>query len=106
VFADGPTRVRNVALIRAHETDRITGVVTELRRCGIEAHEHDDGFTVVPGPPQPAVVETYDDHRMAMSFALLGLRADGIAIADPACVGKTFPGFFEALDGLQVVSRP
>jgi 3-phosphoshikimate 1-carboxyvinyltransferase len=106
VFADGPTTVRNVAVIRGHETDRVTAVVTELRRCGIEAHEHADGFTVVPGPPQPAVIRTYDDHRMAMSFALLGLRVEGISIADPGCVAKTFPDYFAVLDGLRQAAAP
>ena len=101
VFADAPTRVTGVELIRGHETDRIAAVVAELRRAGIRADEHRDGFTVHPGTPQPARIETYDDHRMAMSFALLGLRAPGIEIADPACVGKTFPGFWDVLDGLR-----
>lgn len=100
VFADGPTRVTGVELIRWHETDRIAAVVAELRRAGIEAHEERDGFVVHPGRPRPARIETYDDHRMAMSFALLGLRAPGIEIADPGCVGKTFPGFWQALDDL------
>jgi 3-phosphoshikimate 1-carboxyvinyltransferase len=101
VFAEGPTRVRGVEVIRGHETDRIEAVVTELRRCGITAEAHDDGFTIHPGRPQPATIETYDDHRMAMSFALLGLRAPGIAIADPGCVAKTFPGFWDTLDALR-----
>ena len=101
VFADAPTRVRGVALIRGHETDRIAAVVAELRRAGIRADEHDDGFTVHPGTPRPARIETYDDHRMAMSFALLGVRAPGIEIADPGCVAKTFPGFWDTLDALR-----
>ena len=101
VFADAPTRVRGIGFIRGKETDRIAAVVTELRRCGIEAHEEDDGFVVVPGRPTPAVVQTYDDHRMAMSFALLGLVEPGIAIADPGCVAKTFPHYFEALEALR-----
>jgi 3-phosphoshikimate 1-carboxyvinyltransferase len=101
VFADRPTRVTGVELIRGHETDRIAAVVAELRRAGIEADEERAGFTVHPGTPRPARIETYDDHRMAMSFALLGLRVPGIEIADPACVGKTFPGFWEALDCLR-----
>jgi 3-phosphoshikimate 1-carboxyvinyltransferase len=105
VFADGPTRVRGVALIRGHETDRIAAVVTELRRAGIRAEELPDGFVVHPGTPRPACIETYDDHRMAMSFALLGLRAPGIEIADPSCVAKTFPGFWDALDALRVSGR-
>lgn len=101
VFCDGPTRVRGIGFIRAKETDRIGNVVTELRRCGIEAHEHDDGFTVVPGTPCSATIETYDDHRMAMSFALLGLRVPGIRIADPDCVAKTYPRFWSDLDQLR-----
>ena len=105
VFADAPTRVTGVELIRGHETDRIAAVVTELRRAGIRADEHRDGFTVHPGTPRPARIETYDDHRMAMSFALLGLRAPGIEIADPACVGKTFPRFWDVLATLRSPSH-
>jgi 3-phosphoshikimate 1-carboxyvinyltransferase len=101
VFADGPTRVRGVGFIRGHETDRIAAVVRELRRCGIDAREEPDGFVVHPGTPQPARVATYEDHRMAMSFALLGLRAPGIEIEDPDCVAKTFPGYWQALDELR-----
>jgi 3-phosphoshikimate 1-carboxyvinyltransferase len=101
VFADSPTRVRGIGFIRRKETDRVAAVVRELRRCGVEAEETDDGFVVHPGAPRPAVVETYDDHRMAMSFALLGLRVAGIAIADPDCVAKTFPGFWDALEELR-----
>lgn len=104
VFADGPTRVRGVGVIRGHETDRIAAVVTEMRRCGVAADEHDDGFTIHPGRPIPAVIETYHDHRMAMSFALVGLRSEGIAIADPGCVAKTVPDFFDRLDRLRVPS--
>ena len=100
VFADGPTRVRGVAIIRHHETDRIAAVVAEMRRCGIEAAETEDGFVVHPGEPRPAAVQTYDDHRMAMSFALLGLRSEGIEIVDPGCVAKTFPGYFDVLASL------
>ena len=100
VFATTPTRVRGIGFIRAKETDRVGNVVRELRRCGIDADEEPDGFLVRPGRPQPATIETYDDHRMAMSFALLGLAAAGIEIADPGCVSKTFPTFWRALDGL------
>ena len=101
VFADSPTRVRGIGFARAKETDRPAAVVRELRRLGVRAEEAEDGFVVHPGTPRPGVVETYDDHRMAMSFALLGLRVPGIAIADPGCVAKTFPGFWEALEGLR-----
>ena len=66
-------------------------MVAELRRCGIEADETEDGFVVRPGAPTPATIETYDDHRMAMSFALLGLRAPGIRIADPGVRGQDLP---------------
>ncbi len=101
VFADRPTRVRGVGFIRGHETDRVAAVVRELRRCGIEAEEEPDGFVVRPGTPRPARIATYDDHRMAMSFALLGLRRPGIEIEDPECVAKTFPAFWDVLEGLR-----
>ena len=101
VFAAGPTRVTGIGFIRRKETDRIAAVVTELRRCGIRADEEPDGFVVHPGSPVPATVQTYDDHRMAMSFALLGLRAEGIAVADPGCVAKTFPDYFDVLESLR-----
>lgn len=101
VFATGATRVTGIGFIRGKETDRIAAVVAELRRCGIDAVEEPDGFVVHPGDPQPAVVHTYRDHRMAMSFSLLGLRARGIAIADPGCVDKTFPEYFDVLEALR-----
>jgi 3-phosphoshikimate 1-carboxyvinyltransferase len=102
-FADGPTRVTGVAFIRGHETDRIAAVVRELRRCGVDADEEPDGFVIRPGssPPRPARVVTYDDHRMAMSFALVGLRVPGIEIEDPGSVAKTFPGYWDVLDRLR-----
>jgi 3-phosphoshikimate 1-carboxyvinyltransferase len=97
VHADGPTRVRGIGFIRGKETDRIAAVVTELRRAGIDAVEEPDGFSVHPGTPAPTRFRTYDDHRMAMSLALLGLRSPGIEIDDPGCVRKTYPGFFDDL---------
>jgi 3-phosphoshikimate 1-carboxyvinyltransferase len=100
-LAEGPTRVTGIGFIRGKETDRIGAVVTELRRAGIDATEEPDGFVVHPGPVRPATFETYDDHRMAMSFALLGLRVPGIRIADPGCVAKTFPGYWAMLDELR-----
>lgn len=100
-FASSPTRVTGIGFIRRKETDRIAAVVTELRRRGIPAAEEDDGFVVHPGAPAPGVVATYDDHRMAMSFALLGLAHPGIVIDSPSCVSKTFPDFFAVLDGLR-----
>ena len=80
-------------------------VVTELRRCGIGASELDDGIEIRPGSPRPAAIETYHDHRMAMAFALLGLRSPGIAICDPSCVSKTFPGYWRMLDDLRSTCR-
>ncbi len=100
-FARTPTRVTGIGFIRHKETDRLRAVVTELNRRGIRAVEEPDGFTVEPGVPEPGPVATYDDHRMAMSFALLGLRHPGILIEDPSCVTKTFPRYFETLERLR-----
>jgi 3-phosphoshikimate 1-carboxyvinyltransferase len=103
-LADGPSRLTGIGFIRAKETDRVGAVVTELRRAGVGADEEPDGLVVRPAPVRPAVIETYDDHRMAMAFALLGLRAEGIRIADPACVAKTFPGYWQMLAELRAGS--
>jgi 3-phosphoshikimate 1-carboxyvinyltransferase len=100
VFASSPTTIRNIAHTRHKETDRIAAVVRELRRLGIRADEHHDGLTIHPGTPQPAIIETYDDHRMAMSFSLIGLKAAGIRIANPGCTSKTYPNFFTDLERL------
>jgi 3-phosphoshikimate 1-carboxyvinyltransferase len=105
-FAQGVTRASGIGFIRAKESDRIAAVVTELRRCGITAHEDDDGFVVEPGTPQPAVIQTYEDHRIAMSFAVLGSCAPGIEIADPGCVAKTLPEFWELLDQTRASALP
>ena len=96
-FAEAPTEILGIGFIRRKETDRVAAMVGELRRLGIDARELDDGLRIVPGPLKPAVVQTYDDHRMAMSFALVGLRADGVSIADPGCVAKTFPTYWRML---------
>ncbi len=104
-FADGPTRIRNVKHMRFKETDRVAAVVTELKRLGLRADEHEDGMTIYPGPVRPATVATYDDHRMAMSFAVLGLRAPGVVIADPGCTAKTYPKYFDDLDLLCAQAR-
>lgn len=99
--ASGPTRIRNVGFIRNKESDRVAATVTELRRAGVEARAEGDDIHIDPRPLRPATFDTYDDHRMAMSLALLGLVADGVAVRDPGCVAKTFPGYFEMLDGLR-----
>jgi 3-phosphoshikimate 1-carboxyvinyltransferase len=90
-FASSPTRMTGIGFIRRKETDRVGAVVRELQRMGINAIEEPDGMIIHPGTPKPARIETYDDHRMAMSFAVLGLRAQGITILEPGCVTKTFP---------------
>jgi 3-phosphoshikimate 1-carboxyvinyltransferase len=101
-FADGPVEVTGVGFIRGKETDRIAASVAELRRIGVDADETDDGFVVRPGAtPHGAVIQTYDDHRMAMSFALVGLVVPGISVADPGVVAKTHPGFWSDLDRLR-----
>ena len=79
--------------------------MTELARLGLHVEEHDDGLTVHPGPMVPAEIQTYDDHRMAMSFAVAGLVSPGVVIIDPDCTTKTYPGFFEDLARLCGVSR-
>jgi 3-phosphoshikimate 1-carboxyvinyltransferase len=99
-LANGPTRITGVGFIRNKESDRIGGVVNELRRCGVDATEESDGLVIRPGGAHGAVIRTYDDHRMAMAFSILGLAVDGVVIEDPSCVDKTFPSFFEVLDEL------
>ena len=100
-FASSPIRITGIGFIRRKETDRIGAVVHELQHLGINVIEEPDGMIIHPGTPKPARVETYDDHRMAMSFAVLGLRAPGITILEPGCVSKTFPKFFEVLETLR-----
>jgi 3-phosphoshikimate 1-carboxyvinyltransferase len=104
-LADGPSRIRGIGFIRAKETDRLAAPVAELNRLGVRAEADDDGMTIWPDPPSErriaGRVETYDDHRMAMSFAILGLVHPGVEIADPGCVAKTFPEYFAFLDSLR-----
>lgn len=96
-FASGPTVIRNVEHIRHKETDRLHAVATELNRMGVRTDEERDSITIYPGEPQPATIETYDDHRMAMAFALTGVRSGGVHIADPGCVSKTVPEYWDLL---------
>lgn len=98
LFAEGPTRLRGIAHVRHKETDRIADLARELRKLGADVREHHDGLTIVPGTLHGAVLDTYRDHRMAMSLALVGLRQPGIVIRDPACVDKTYPNFFRDLE--------
>lgn len=99
-FASGPVTMSNLAHTRHQETDRLAAVATELRRLGGRVDERPDGLTIYPARLHGGAVTTYDDHRMAMSFALIGLRVPGIAIADPGCVAKTFPDFFQRFAAL------
>jgi 3-phosphoshikimate 1-carboxyvinyltransferase len=100
LFANGPTTIRNVAHIRHKETDRMTALATELQKLGAKVTEREDGLTIEPGELQPATIDTYNDHRMAMSFALAGLRIPGVKIDNPRCVDKTYPEFFSDLAAL------
>jgi 3-phosphoshikimate 1-carboxyvinyltransferase len=104
-FANCPTTIRNIGHIRLKETDRLTALATELGRLGIATNETPDSLTIYPGEPQPAIVQTYDDHRIAMSYAITGVKAPGIRIADPMCVRKTVPRFWDILFGLIEPSR-
>jgi 3-phosphoshikimate 1-carboxyvinyltransferase len=99
-LAAGPTRIRNVANIRIKETDRLAATVAELRRLGQTVTHGDDGLAIDPAPVRPAVVHCYADHRMAMSFAILGAATGGVTIEDPACVSKTYPRFFDDLGAI------
>jgi len=101
-FASSPTRIRGIASARVKETDRVSATCTELKRLGVQVEEHEDGMTIYPCQSfQPASIQTYNDHRMAMAFSLIGLRFDGVTIENPSCVSKTFPNFFEVLASLR-----
>ncbi len=101
VFCDGPCHLRNIASWRVKETDRIAAMAIELRKIGVEVEEFDDALRV--NPPKTlrhAAIDTYDDHRMAMCFSLVSLGGVGVTINDPACVNKTFPGYFDVYRGI------
>lgn len=100
-FASSPVTVRNIAHVRHQECDRIAAATANLRRLGIRVDEHPDGWTIYPGQPHGAELETYDDHRVAMAFAVTGLRTPGVRLRQPHCVAKTFPDYFQRLDGLR-----
>jgi len=101
-YAHTPTRIRGIASARVKETDRVSATCAELSRLGVRVEEHPDGMTIYPcGQLLPADIETYNDHRMAMAFSLIGLRSPGVNILNPGCVSKTFPDFFQVLDQLR-----
>jgi len=96
LFADGPSTIRNIGSWRVKETDRISAMATELRKLGAKVEEGKDFLKVAPGKLKPSVaIDTYDDHRMAMSFSLVSLGGVPVKINDPQCVAKTFPGYFD-----------
>ena len=100
--AHGTSAVTGIGFMRTtKESDRVQASVDELRRLSVEARVDDDGFSVSGGPHSPAAVDTYEDHRMAMALALVGLTHDAVTVNDPGCVAKTFPGFWDFLDNLR-----
>lgn len=98
-FATSPTRITGIGFIRGKETDRVGAVVRELQRLGVHAAEEPDGMSINPTASalRPARIQTYEDHRMAMSFALAGFMVEGVELQDPDCVAKTFPDFFDRM---------
>ena len=96
LFADGPSTLRNIGSWRVKETDRLAAMATELRKLGARVEEGRDSLRISPGKLKTAVIDTYDDHRMAMSFSLAALGGVPVRINDPGCVAKTFPEYFSA----------
>lgn len=99
-FATGTTVIRNVAHLRAKECDRLSAVASELTKMGIEARAMDNELHIVGGAPNGAEIETYDDHRMAMCFAVAGLKVPEVRILNPGCVAKSFPNYWEVFEQL------
>ncbi|MBW1989897.1 MAG: 3-phosphoshikimate 1-carboxyvinyltransferase, partial [Deltaproteobacteria bacterium] len=97
-FAEGTTEIENVGHLREKECDRLAAVTTELGKMGISAKVIDQNLVIEGGAPSPAVIDTYEDHRMAMSFAVAGLAVPGTVIRDPECVKKSFSGFWDELE--------
>ena len=100
-FAEGRTVIRNIGHLRAKECDRIDAVATQLSKMGIKVDTGEDWMVVHGGKPKAAVIETFDDHRIAMSFAVAGLAVEGIKIQNHECVGKSFPSFWDIFDSLE-----
>jgi 3-phosphoshikimate 1-carboxyvinyltransferase len=101
LFADGPSTLRNIGSWRVKETDRIAAMATELRKLGATVEEGRDYLSITPAPLKPGVaIDTYDDHRMAMSFSLVSLGGVPIRINHPSCVAKTFPDYFAVLSSI------
>lgn len=100
-FAKGDTIIKNVAHLRAKECDRLSAIATELMNMGVKVEEKEDGLIIKGGGLEGAIIETYNDHRIAMSFAIAGLKVPGIKIINPACVNKSFPEFWDILESLK-----
>jgi 3-phosphoshikimate 1-carboxyvinyltransferase len=101
LFATEPTTLVNIGSWRVKETDRIAAMATELAKLGAEVAQGDDWLRISPlAAWRDATIDTYDDHRMAMCFSLAAFGGVRVTINDPACVNKTFPGYFDALRGL------
>jgi 3-phosphoshikimate 1-carboxyvinyltransferase len=96
-FAGQPIKFIDLGRLRVQECERVVALRTELTKCGAKVIEEGDTLTVYPSQLHGAEIETYNDHRMAMCFAILGLKVPGIKIKNPACVKKTFPNFFQKL---------
>jgi 3-phosphoshikimate 1-carboxyvinyltransferase len=102
-FASTPTTIRGIASARLKETDRVAALCAELSRLGVGVEEYPDGLTIYPCHDfHPADIQTYNDHRMAMAFSMIGLKVPGVTISDPGCVTKTFPDFYKVLAQLQI----
>lgn len=100
-FADSKVTITGISHIRGQESDRIKVIVDELTKMGISCNELTDGVEIYPGTPKNVEIETYNDHRVAMSFAVTGLAGDGMTILNPECCKKTFAGFFDEIDRLE-----
>lgn len=100
VYADSPTTISNIGHIRLQECDRLKAIAENLTRMGIKVEEQEDSITIYPEAVKPAEIETFDDHRVAMSFTMSGLGGAGITILNPMCCRKTFEEYFEIIDGL------
>jgi 3-phosphoshikimate 1-carboxyvinyltransferase len=100
LFADGQSRLRGLGSLHFKESDRLAALATEIERLGAGAKVEGDVLTITPGQLRAATIETYDDHRIAMSFALVGLVEQGIEVSKPSVVNKTWPGFWDVLESL------
>lgn len=105
-FAEGTTIIKNVSHLKVKESDRLSAVINELTRMGISAKSENDDLVIIGGAPHGAIIETYDDHRIAMSFSVAGLRVPGIEIKNEQCVEKSFPDFWEVFERMYDQSEP